>query len=86
MDKNLRFCFKIDKEVGLAQDEFGNNAEAFVCCKAKGCKKYEVAREKYKNAHEVYRKIVASQLQVDTEIVVAITLNEYLDNTEEDDE
>jgi len=86
MKKNLRFCFRISEEIGLAEDEFGNKAEAFVCCKAKGVKSYNVPKEEYKATQEVYRKMLVNQFECDEKLITPITLNEYLDETGEDEE
>ena len=80
MSKNLRFCFKVDKSVGMVEDEKGNPGEAFVCVKAS----YQVPSEEHKDMQERYRRITAYQIQCDPELLTPITLNEYLDNTEED--
>lgn len=81
---NLRFCYRISKEVGMAEDEKGNASEAFVCTKAKNVKEYQVPKKKYKTLVETFQKLVANQLECDIKYVTPITLNEYLDNTEED--
>lgn len=85
MSKNLRFCFRVDKSVGLAEDEFGNPREAYVCLKAKKVKTYEVEREKYKTMQETFRKMAAEQLQCDVSLLTPVTLNEYLDETGSED-
>lgn len=85
MSKNLRFCFKVDKLVGLAEDEFGNPEESYVCVKAKNVKTYTVNREKYKTMQESFIKLVAKQLQCDVNLLTPVTLNEYLDETGSDD-
>lgn len=84
MSKNLRFCFKVDKSVGMAEDEQGNPGEAFICVKATGAKSYQMPSEEYKDKQERFRRIVAYQIPCDPELLTPITLNEYLDNTEED--
>ena len=82
MSKNLRFCYKVDKRVGLAEDEFGNPGEAFVCAKAKNVKKYILSQEDYKKMQDEFRKIVADQLRCNEDLLAPITINEYLDRTE----
>ena len=84
MSKSLRFCFKVDKSVGLAEDEKDNPGEAFVCLKAKNVKRYQVPSEDYKTMQEGFRKMAAASVQCDISLIIPITLNEYLDNTEED--
>lgn len=81
MSKNLRFCFKVDKSVGVAEDELGNPEEAFICIKAKDVKGYEIEREKYKDMQEGFKVIAADQLQCDASLLTPVTLNEYLDAT-----
>lgn len=86
MSKNLRLCFKIDKSVGMAEDEEGNKAEAFVQAKAKNVKRYEIPREQYTKLQEGFRKMLAAQIGCDISLLTPITLNEYLDETEEDED
>lgn len=85
MIKSLRFCFKVDKSVGLVEDEKGNADERLICIKANDVKSYTVPGNKYKNMQEAFRNIVAHQLQCNPKMLTPITLNEYLDNTEEDE-
>ncbi|BBK75978.1 hypothetical protein [Clostridium butyricum] len=85
MSKSLRFCFKVSEKLGLAFDENGNNCEAYICVKANDVKSYKVPGADYKDMHDGFRKITAYQMQCDPEMLTPITLNEYLDNTEEDE-
>lgn len=85
MNKNLRFCFRISEKVGLAEDENGNPVEAFVCVKAKNVDSYSIPRDKYKNIQETFRKTTAVQLECDISMIKPITLNEYMDNTYDED-
>lgn len=82
---NLRLCFKVDKSVGLAEDENGEKSEAYICVKA-NVKTYELEKEKYKLLQEGFRKITANQLGIEIDKLTPITINEYLDKTEEDEE
>ena len=84
MSKSLRFCFKVNEKLGLAVDENGNNCEAYICVKANDVKSYMISEEDYKKMHDGFRKITAYQMQCDSELLTPITLNEYLDNTEEE--
>lgn len=74
MSKNLRFCFKAQKR---------NKDEVYMCLKAKGADSYILPGKDYKNMQEAYRKILAAQLQCDPNTLIPVTLNEYLDNSEE---
>lgn len=85
MSKNLRFCFRVDKSVGLAEDEFGNPSDCYICLKAKNVRTYEVERKKYKTLQETFRKMAAEQLQCNESLLTPITLNEYLDETGSED-
>lgn len=29
----IRLCYRLEKEVGMAEDEQGNPSECYVCCK-----------------------------------------------------
>ena len=84
MEKSLRFCFKVDKSVKMVVDKNGNGEEAFACIKATGVESYTLPSKNYKDMQEAYRQIIAAQLECDIELLTPITLNEYLDNTEED--
>jgi hypothetical protein len=85
MNKNLRFCFRVDKSVGLAEDEFGNPSDFYICLKAKNVKTYTVKRKEYKTLQESFRNIAASELKCDVSKLIPITLNEYLDETGSED-
>lgn len=78
-----RLCYRLEKEVGLGEDEFGNPTETYSCIKV-GVNTYELDNKAYKEMQEAFRKITASQMGVDEKYITPITLNEYLDNTEED--
>lgn len=84
MIKNLRLCYRIDKSLGLSVDDDGNYYDAFVCVKAKNVKSYTIDSEEYKDLQERFRVMVANQLKCELRLLTPITLNEYLDNTEED--
>lgn len=86
MKRCLRFCFKIDKAAGLVVDENGNNEEAFICLKARGVKNYSVDKITYKDLQGSFLKMAAMTSGIDKKLITPITLNEYLDNTEEDDD
>ncbi|MCI9069876.1 hypothetical protein [Clostridium sp.] len=81
----IRLCYRIEKEAGFAQDENGNNAEAYYCIKME-CKSYSIPRKKYKKMIEYGLTEIASLLKIDKKLVTSITLNEYLDNMEVDEE
>lgn len=85
MSKSLRFCFKVSEKLGLVVDEDGNNCEAYICVKANDVKSYTVPGKDYEDMHEGFRKITAYQMQCAPELLTPITLNEYLDNTEDED-
>lgn len=80
---NLRLCYEVDKAVGLAEDEQGNPAEAYVCMSLKDVNTYNVEASKYKELHDSMIETLAKQLDCDEKHIKPITLNEYLDNTEE---
>ena len=84
--KNIRLCYRTAKEVGLVQDSEGNNEEGFVCLKLVGVKTYNLPKDKYVSAQEGMREYLAKQLDCDISLITPITLNEYLDYTEEEPE
>lgn len=78
MNKELRICYRIDKSAG--------SKKTFKCIKVKSGS-YTLPRDKYKAMQEKHRRKIAAQLHCDKELVVPITLNEYLDrNSEEETE
>lgn len=84
MCKNLRFCYRVDKEAGLAEDENGNPSVAFICCMAKDVKTYTLSEETYKELQESLRRIASEQLECDINLITPVTINEYLDETDTD--
>lgn len=60
----------------------GNPAEVYSCVKL-DCKTYNIPKVKYKELVEAGKKITAGSFNIDEDLVTPITLNEYLDNTEE---
>lgn len=80
----IRLCYRIEKEAGLAEDEHGNQSEAYNCIKL-NYKTYNVPKKKYKMLVEYGRKLTKEMFNIDENLVVPITLNEYLDNTSEED-
>ncbi|MGL4571778.1 MAG: hypothetical protein ACRCVJ_12015 [Clostridium sp.] len=81
---NLRFCYRVEKEAGLAEDMQGNKAEVYSCSKHE-TEKYNIPKEEYIRLSDIYREINSSFWGVDLNLVTPITLNEYLDNTEDDE-
>lgn len=80
----IRLCYRVSEDVGLAQDELGNNTEAFTCVKI-DVKQDPMPSQEYKDLQDGFRKIVANELECDEKLVVPVTLNEYLNNTQDDD-
>ena len=80
----IRLCYRIEKEAGWGEDEFGNPTEVYSCVKV-NCTTYNVPKKQYKELVEAGRKITAENFIVDINLVTPITLNEYLDNVEEED-
>ena len=80
----IRLCYRIEKEAGWGEDEFGNPTEVYSCVKV-NCTTYNVPKKQYKELVEAGRKITAENFIVDIHLVTPITLNEYLDNVEEED-
>lgn len=83
---NIRLCYKVSADIGLSEDENGNSCETYVCASLKNVKTYNMPTEDYKNAQEGMRKVVANNLECDIKFITAITLNEYLDNTKDDED
>ena len=79
----LRLCFKIHKSVGLAEDENGEKSEAYICTEVT-VETYELERKKYENLQDAFTRINAALLGIEIDKIAPITLNEYLDKTEEE--
>lgn len=79
----IRLCYRIEKEAGWGEDEDGNPTEVYSCVKF-DTNTYNVPKKKYKDIVEAFRKITASQTNIDEKYIIPITLNEYLDKTEEE--
>lgn len=80
----IRLCYRVEKEAGWGEDEHGNPTEVYSCVKV-NCKTYNVPKNQYKELVEVGRRITAEQFNIDEELIIPITLNEYLDHVEEED-
>lgn len=81
--KNIRFCYEISEEAEMAQDELGNPAKAYMCVKVPIEK--ELTEEEYKITHGALKKVTASQIDFCEDLITPISLDEYLDNTEDDE-
>lgn len=79
----IRLCYRVEKEAGWGEDEFGNPTEVYSCVKV-NCKTYNFPKNQYKELVEVGKKMTARSFNIDEKFIIPITLNEYLDNTEED--
>lgn len=86
MNRCLRFCYKIDKAAEISVNEYGDYEESYMCCKAKGVKSYLIDKKKYRDLQNAFKKMLASQIGVNEKLITSITLNEYLDNTEEEED
>lgn len=82
MSKKIRLCYRVEKEAGWGEDEKGNPAEVYSCVKL-DCKTYNIPKDEYKELVKAGKKITAGSFNIDEDLVTPITLNEYLDNTEE---
>lgn len=79
----IRLCYRVEKEAGWGEDEFGNPTEVYSCVKL-DCKTYNVPKEEYKELVKIGKKLTAGQFDIDESLITPITLNEYLDNSEEE--
>lgn len=80
----IRLCYRVEKESGWGEDENGNPTEVYSCIKL-DCKTYNVPKEEYKELVEIGKKLTAGQFGIEEDLITSITLNEYLDNMEEED-
>ena len=79
----IRLCYRVEKEAGWGEDEHGNPTEVYSCVKF-DYKTYNIPKNQYKELVEAGRRITASQFKIDENLITPITLNEYLDNMEEE--
>lgn len=79
----VRLCYRVEKEAGWGEDENGDPTEVYSCIKV-DCKTYTIPKEQYKSLVEAGKKITSKSFNIDEKWITPITLNEYLDNTEED--
>ena len=80
----IRLCYRVEKEAGWGEDEYGNPTEVYSCVKV-NCTTYNVPKNQYKELVEARRRITASQFKIDENLITPITLNEYLDHVDEED-
>lgn len=70
-----RFCFRISAEAGLAYDiETGENTACYTQIKA-GDK--SLTKDEYDRLHEVFREMLAEQIDIDVDLIECISQEEY---------
>ena len=79
----VRLCYRIEKEAGWGEDEYGNPTEVYSCVKVDS-KTYNIPKDEYEKLVETGKKLTAASFDIDENLVTPITLNEYLDNNEEE--
>lgn len=79
----IRLCYRVEKEAGWGEDEHGNATEVYSCVKL-DCTTYNISKDEYRELVKVGRKITATQFKIDENLITSITLNEYLDNIDEE--
>lgn len=79
----IRLCYRLEKELEVAEDENGNPTECYICCKVE-VEKEPVPRKEYQALVNEFKQVVAKEYNADEKYVTPITLNDYLNNTEED--
>lgn len=83
---DLRFPYVISEEAGVAQDEKGQNAEAYLLTTLGGCKAPLMTEERYKEIHESQKQGLAKTLGIKPEWIICITPQEYEANMGDEDE
>lgn len=76
------FYFRISKEAGLAHDGKGNDTDCFSEVKIKLGKPLDP--EKYEEAHEEVKAMMADQLEIPIEYIECISKEEYDANHEDE--
>ena len=77
----IRLCYRVEKEAGWGEDEYGNPTEVYSCVKV-NCTTYNVPKKQYEELVESGRRILATKFKINENLIIPITLNEYLDNVE----
>lgn len=80
----VRLCYRIEKEAGWGEDENGNSTEVYSCIKI-NCTSYNIHKEQYRQLIELGKEMTSHSFKIDKNLITHITLNEYLDNTEEEE-
>lgn len=78
----LKFYFKLGKELEMAVDEDGNYGEVYSCCTLTVEK--PPTEEQMKRLEEGYRKAIAGQVKAELKYITSISKEEYEENVEED--
>jgi hypothetical protein len=81
----IRLCYRVEKEAGWGEDEYGNPTEVYSCVTL-DWKTYNVPKEEYKELVKVGKELTAKSFDINKELITPVTLNEYLDNTEKIEE
>lgn len=81
---DLKFPFRVAAEAGLAEDEDGNNAEAYIQTTWGNCKK-PITEEQYQKNHELQCLGVAEAMGIEPDMITCITPEEYEANMEEEE-
>lgn len=58
----IRLCYRIEKESGLGEDEFGNPTEVYSSVKL-NCRTYNVPKKQYKELVEAGRRIIDKNIK-----------------------
>ena len=78
----IRLCYRLEKEVKMAEDKQGNPSECYICCHV-DVEKDPMPKKQYKELVDAFKKLIAKQYAVDENYITSITLNDYLNHTEE---
>jgi hypothetical protein len=82
---DLYFCYRIEKEARIGEDEHGNPCEIYVQIKLGECETENLDPEQERKSHEVDGpNIIADMYHIPIELITPITLEEYAKHAEED--
>lgn len=79
------FFYRIEKEAGWGEDEQGNPAPVYTELKINKATK-AITEEKYAEMHENHRFSMAETINTDVKHVIPIGVEEYLENTEDEED
>ncbi|MCF0163162.1 MAG: hypothetical protein HUJ88_11385 [Fusobacterium necrophorum] len=80
---NIRLCYRIDKEAEIARDINGDFTHLYAC-RIVNWDSYTVPADEYIKLVDFGKALLSGELGIEKEHITPITLNEYLDAKEDE--